>query len=556
MDARNPETSDSGPRNAPAEATRGTTRDASHDTDVLVVGAGPTGLLLAGDLAEAGLRVTLLERRPGKISNLTRALVVHARTLEQLDARGLADELVAGGYPLSSLLLFGGATIDASRLHSRFPFVLVTPQFEVERLLERRARRAGVTFRPDSEVLGLDQDAGGVTVRFRTPEGLGSLRAAYTVGTDGVRSTIREAIGQPFPGKSVIRSLLLADVRLTREPSSPFNVGAGGEAFALLSSFGDGWYRVIGWSPEHQADDDVPVSLDEIRDITRRALGSDYGMHEARWISRFHSDERQAPQYRVGRVFLAGDAAHVHSPAGGQGMNTGLQDAANLSWKLAAVLRGHAPESLLDSYQAERHPVGKAVLRSSGALVRLALMQSFPGRVARATATRLLRRLGPLANRAILAISGLGIAYPAGPGAHRLAGERAPDIRLADGSRLYEVLRQGRFVLITPADEPGGARPADEPGDGRRTDDRATAGTHPTDNRPVTVHWRSARRTAVLVRPDGYIAWATDATAPAERARALRTAVRHWTGAESGDDGPISGALTPSGHAADMPTGH
>lgn len=559
MDARNPETSDSGPRNASAEAARGTARDAPHDTDVIVVGAGPTGLLLAGDLAEAGLDVTLLERRPGKISNLTRALVVHARTLEQLDARGLADELVAGGHPLSSLRLFGGATVDASLLRSRFPFVLVTPQFEVERLLERRARRAGVTFRPDSEVLGLDQGAGGVTVRFRTPEGLGSLRAAYTVGTDGVRSTIREAIGQPFPGKSVIRSLLLADVRLAREPESPFIVSAGGEAFALISSFGDGWYRVIGWSPDHQADDDAPAGLDEIRDITRRALGSDFGMLEARWISRFHSDERQAPEYRVGRVFLAGDAAHVHSPAGGQGMNTGLQDAANLSWKLAAVLQGHAPESLLDSYQTERHPVGKAVLRSSGALVRLALMQSAPGRVARALATQLLRRLPPLAGRAILTISGLGIAYPAGPGAHRLAGHRAPDIRLADGSRLYEVLRQGRFVLITPADEPGSepgsVRPADESSSSRPADDRPTdEGTHPTDNRPVTVHWRGARRTAVLVRPDGYVAWATDATAPAERAHALRTALRHWTAAESGGDGPIA-ALTPSGHAADMPAG-
>jgi 2-polyprenyl-6-methoxyphenol hydroxylase-like FAD-dependent oxidoreductase len=538
MDASNPKTRDNGARNDPAGATR--------DTDVLVVGAGPTGLLLAGDLAEAGLGVTLLERRPGKISNLTRALAVHARTLEQLDARGLADELVAGGHPLGSLRLFGDAYLDASRLRSRFPFVLITPQFEVERLLERRARRAGVTFRYESEVLGLDQDAEGVTVRFRTPEGLGSLRAAYAVGTDGVRSAVREAIGLPFPGKSVIRSLVLADVRLAQEPDSPFTVNATGEAFALIGSFGDGWYRVIGWNRRHQAGDDAPVDLDEVREITRLALGSDYGMHDARWISRFHSDERQVPEYRVGRVFLAGDAAHVHSPAGGQGMNTGLQDAANLSWKLAAVLRGHASESLLDSYQTERHPVGKAVLRSSGALVRLALLHSVPGRVARALATRVLGHLRPLTGRAIRTISGLDIAYPAGPGAHRLAGHRAPDIRLADGSRLYEVLRQGRFVLITPTDEP-----ADEPGSVRPADE----GAHPAAHRPVTVHWHGARRTAALIRPDGYVAWATDATAPAERTRALRTALRHWTGAEPGDDGPISGALTPSGHAADMPAG-
>ncbi|MFI9262312.1 FAD-dependent monooxygenase [Streptomyces sioyaensis] len=536
MDASNPKTRDNGARNDPAGAAR--------DTDVLVVGAGPTGLLLAGDLAEAGLGVTLLERRPGKISNLTRALAVHARTLEQLDARGLADELVAGGHPLGSLRLFGDAYLDASRLRSRFPFVLITPQFEVERLLERRARRSGVTFRYESEVLGLDQDAEGVTVRFRTPEGLGSLRAAYAVGTDGVRSAVREAIGLPFPGKSVIRSLVLADVRLAQEPDSPFTVNATGEAFALIGSFGDGWYRVIGWNRRHQAGDDAPVDLDEVREIARLALGGDYGMHDARWISRFHSDERQVPEYRVGRVFLAGDAAHVHSPAGGQGMNTGLQDAANLSWKLAAVLRGHAPDSLLDSYQTERHPVGRAVLRSSGALVRIALLHSAPGRLARTLAARLLERLRPLSGRAIRTVSGLGIAYPAGPGAHRLAGHRAPDVRLADGSRLYEVLRQGRFVLITPSDEPGDVHPADEPG-----------GTRPAEDRTVTVHWHSARRTAVLVRPDGYVAWATDATAPAERARALRTALVQWTGAEPGDRGSISAALTPQGHAADRPAG-
>ncbi|MFG2828889.1 FAD-dependent monooxygenase [Streptomyces sp. NPDC048434] len=531
MDARNRKTGNSGPETGKAQAAR--------DTDVIVVGAGPTGLLLAGDLAEAGLGVTLLERRPATISNLTRALAVHARTLEQLDARGLADELAAGGHRLPAIRLFGEATFDATRLRTRFPFVLITPQFEVERLLERRARQAGVVFRYESEVLGLDQDADGVTVRFRTTEGLGSLRAAYTVGTDGVHSAIREAIGLPFPGKSVIRSLVLADVRLAQEPESPFTVNANDDAFALIGSFGDGWYRAIGWNRHRQADDDAPADLDEVRECTRLALGSDYGMYDARWISRFHSDERQAPEYRVGRVFLAGDAAHVHSPAGGQGMNTGLQDAANLSWKLAAVLRGHSPDSLLDSYQAERHPVGRQVLYSSGALIRLALLHTAPGRAVRALAARLFNHLGPLSGRAIRTVSGIGISYAAGPGAHPLAGRRAPDIRLAGGNRLYALLRQGKFVLLTPADEPSGLRPAAD--------------------RVVTASWRSDRRTALLVRPDGYIAWATDATAPAERATALRAALLHWTGAAPEDGDSITtarpGALTPPAHAADTPGG-
>jgi len=180
-------------------------------------------------------------------------------------------------------------------------------------------------------------------------------------------------------------------------------------------------------------------------------------------------------------------------------------------------------------------------------------LHSVPGRLARTLAARILQRLRPVSDRAIRTISGIDIAYPAGPGAHRLAGHRAPDVRLADGSRLYEVLRQGSFVLITPSDEPGGIHPADEPGSTHPTDE--PGGIRPAADRTVTVHWHSARRTAVLVRPDGYVAWATDATAPAERARALRTALVHWTGAEPEDGGPISTALTPQGHAADTPAG-
>ncbi|MCZ9342015.1 FAD-dependent monooxygenase, partial [Streptomyces sp. TRM76130] len=197
-------------------------------------------------------------------------------------------------------------------------------------------------------------------------------RAAYVVAADGMRSAVRQAVGLPFPGRSVIRSMVLADVRLAEEPEEYVTADAAGDAFALLAPFGDGYHRVVGWRRGRNVPDDAPVELAEIKEITRLALGRDYGMHDARWLSRFHSDERQAPAYRAGRVFLAGDAAHVHSPAGGQGMNTGLQDAANLSWKLAAVLRGHAPDALLDSYQAERHPVGRAVLRSSGGILRLA----------------------------------------------------------------------------------------------------------------------------------------------------------------------------------------
>ncbi|MEU2788386.1 FAD-dependent monooxygenase [Streptomyces sp. NPDC007100] len=485
-------------------------------SDVIVVGAGPTGLLLAGDLAVAGLRVTLLERRAPGISNLTRAMAVHARSLEQLDARGLADELVATGHPLARLRLFAAADMQPSRLPSRFPFVLITPQYEVEALLERRARQAGVTFRYGARVTGLDQDADGVDVRVQEEDGAATTyRAAYLVGTDGVRSTVRQALGLPFPGRTVVDSVVLADVRLDERPDVPLVANATDDAFALISNFGDGWYRVIGWDQRRRVPEDTPVEADELREYMRLALGSDYGLGEVRWTSRFHSDERQVPRYRVGRAFLAGDAAHVHSPAGGQGMNTGLQDAANLGWKLAAVLRGDAADSLLDSYHAERHPVGKMVLRSSGAVIRLAQLRSKPQRALRATLARLLNSVPPLADRAMLSISGVGIAYKAGHGAHPLAGKRAPDLRLAGGTRLYEALRGGGFVLVTPADE----APA--------------AGTDGTGSRLVRASWDSDRRTALLVRPDGYIAWATDAADPDVRAEALRCALACWTGAGS-----------------------
>ncbi|MCP9945075.1 FAD-dependent monooxygenase [Streptomyces somaliensis] len=480
---------------------------APTDADVVVVGAGPTGLLLAGDLAGAGLRVTLVERRPRTTGNLTRAFAVHARTLELLDARGLADELIGTGPALTRLRLFGSASLDLSGLRSRFPFLLVTPQYEVERLLERRAVAAGVEFRHGTALRALRRDAGGVTAEL-VPAGRGGrddgsgtdgaavrLRARYLVGADGVRSTVREQLGLPFPGRSVIRSVVLADVRLAEPPREVPMVDGTGDAFAFIAPFGDGWYRVMGWDRHHQVPDGTPVGPDEVRDIARRALGSDFGMGEARWTSRFHSDERQVPAYRVGRVLLAGDAAHVHSPAGGQGMNTGLQDAANLSWKLAAVLRGDTddPEALLDSYHAERHPVGAAVLRSSGAIIRLATARTPLRRAARAAVSRLAGTAGPLSARVTGMISGIGVSYAAARGAHRLTGRRAPDLSLVEG-RLYELLREGAFVLVAPRGaEPSAPEIATAPG------------------RVIRATWANAdRQGALLVRPDGHVAWARD----------------------------------------------
>jgi 2-polyprenyl-6-methoxyphenol hydroxylase-like FAD-dependent oxidoreductase len=467
----------------------------TRERDVVVVGAGPTGLLLAGDLAAAGVRVAVLEQRPEQESNLTRAFAVHARTLEALDARGLADRLVHSGARVGELQFLGKLRVDLTGLPSRFPYVLVTPQYNVERLLEERALGHGAEIVRADRVRDVRQDADGVEVVTDT----GTATARYVVGTDGVRSTVRQALGSPFPGRTVVRSVMLADVRLADAPDDLLTADADGHTFAFVAPFGNGWYRVIAWRRDRQLPDDAPVELEEIRVTVEQALGTDYGMRDARWLSRFHSDERQVPQYRVGRVFLAGDAAHVHSPAGGQGMNTGLQDAANLGWKLAADVRGWASPGLLDTYHDERHPVGRLALRVSGGLLDVAFARPlalFVESTLAATAVR----LPPVARRVARTVSGIAIRYPRPAGAHPLVGTRAPDVRLADGGRLYEALRSGEFVLLA----------ADGAPDVRRL----------RTVRPVHAPAGQAGL-AVLVRPDGYVGWAGDRPTASELEQAL-----------------------------------
>ena len=467
--------------------------------NVVVVGAGPTGLMLACELALAGTKVKLLDERTD-MPNITRAFAVHARTLELLDARGLADELLPRGVPVREVAPPGGKTLNLGELPTRYGMVLIVPQSGTEKVLQTRADELRVEIVRGAEVVGLTQDGEGVSLECASGD---SVRAGYVVGCDGAHSTVRSQLGIDFVGKQYETHILLADLQLTRAPGETLTGVTNEKGVALLIPFGDGWFRAIVWDRlREQAPLREPVTIDEIRDSFDRIAGHDYGMTEMRWSSRFLSERRQARHYRQGRVFLAGDAAHVHSPLGGQGMNTGIGDAMNLGWKLASAAAGSAPPWLLDSYESERHPVGESVLELTDAFNQLVLSHSKLGRLLRnavvGTATRLPRGRRLIGER----LSGIGIAYPHQRGEDWLVGRRMPDI-VADGKRVYELLRDGKFVLVTAA---------------------------PVElDRPDIVHAVDAHPElpdAVLVRPDSYVAWASERLPDATEVAA---AVDRWT---------------------------
>ena len=452
---------------------------------VIIAGGGPTGLMLACELRLAGVDVLVLERLAAP-SGESRAGGIHARTMEVLDQRGMLAPFLAEGRPLQSGH-FAGLWLDFSGFETRYPFLLAILQRRVERLLEEHALALGVRLRRAVTVTGLTEQASSVTVETTA----GRFEAAFVVGCDGGRSTVRRLAGIDFPGTAATMTAILGDVELSAPPpESVFQQRRPLGNYSVLS-FEPGWYRVTTNEFGPVADRDSPITVEELRSALIRIAGTDFGLHSPRWISRYNDTARQAAAYRSGRVLLAGDAAHIHYPAGGQGLNTGLQDAVNLGWKLAMVVQGRAPDALLDTYQSERHPVGARVLANTRAQTALTRPD------AQTEALRTI--LGDLITRAEvnttlgLMITGLDIRYDLGGPSP--VGQRVPDYDLPDGTRLYQHLHAGRPILST-----GPATP-----------------------RPAGVDIVDGGRDGLLIRPDGHVAWAEPMGG-----EALRSALERW----------------------------
>ena len=478
---------------------------------VVIAGGGPTGMMLAGELALAGVDVTIVERRTSQDLDGSRARGLLPRTIEVLDQRGIAERFVSAGqvYPAHGFALI---PLDVSDFPTRHNYVLGLLQSHFERILAEWIVELGVPIRRGCEVVGLAQDDAGVDVEL---SGDTSLRAGYLVGCDGGRSLVRKAAGIDFPGLDASTSWMIAEVEMDEEPELGFRRDSAG-THALGPADG-GLFGVV--LTEREVARAGEPSMDELREALVAVYGTDYGLRRASWISRFTDMTRQAASYRRGRVLLAGDAAHIHPPHGGQGMGTGVQDAVNLGWKLAQVVNQTSPESLLDTYHAERHPVGARVLHNTRAQVALSSPDD-RHQALRDIMTELLGMDEPRRRIAAM-LCGLDIHYDLGEG-HPLLGRRMPDLDLAtaDGpTRLFTLLHDARPVLLNLG-EPGGF---DLPSWANRV--RLVNARH-DGVLELPLLGEVAAPPAALIRPDGHVAWAGDLTDPG-----LPQALATWFGA-------------------------
>jgi 2-polyprenyl-6-methoxyphenol hydroxylase-like FAD-dependent oxidoreductase len=481
--------------------------------DVAVVGGGPVGMWLAAELHRGGVRPVVLERRAER-PPYSKALTIYPRTVEQFAMRGLVDRWLAEGTPVpSSHFALMKNRLDFSFLPTRYPFTLFLPQRRTEELLEEHLAELGVPYLRRHAVTGLRQDEAGVDLDVDSPGGSVVVRAAYAVGCDGATSVVRAAAGIEFEGTPDTWRTILGDIELADPPQAPaLTLNQPGGSMYMVA-IGGGRYRlaVIDHATLHDPLD-KPATFAELRASALRLAGTDFGMRKTpdAWLSRVGNAARQAARYRAGRVLLAGDAAHIHYPAGGQGLNLGLQDAANLAWKLAAEIRGWAPPGLLDSYQAERYPVGLDVIDDSLAQCGLFANPTREGVALRDRFNAILGSHPSLRRELAIRLSGLAIRYPPSPqpspphppGHDPLAGRRIPDLDLRGGpTTLFGLLAPARFVLLNLG--PATAAPAVPDGYADRLD------TVTAELAGNLGDFAAVR--AMLIRPDGYIAWATDA---------------------------------------------
>ncbi|WP_434733923.1 FAD-dependent monooxygenase [Rhizobium sp. YTUHZ044] len=471
---------------------------------VVISGGGPTGLMLAGELALAGVDVAVVERRENQEIVGSRAGGLSSRTLEVLDQRGIVDRFLKEGR-IAQVTGFAVSRLDISDFPTRHNYGLALRQKHIERILADWVGELPVTIYRGRELATFREDEAGVTLDLSDGS---SLRAGYLVGCDGGRSLVRKLAGIAFPGWDATTSNILAEAEMEEEPPlgvhrTPLGMHAfGREEYQIR----DGKVVFAGEGPinimvtEQTAGGAGEPTLDDLRQALIAACGTDYGIHGLRWISRFTDMSRQAEVYRRGRVLLAGDAAHVHSPVGGQGLNTGVQDAVNLGWKLAPVVKGVSPEALLDTYHAERHPVAARVLRTT--MAQVALQRTDDRTEALREVVLELLGLEEARKKIAAEMSGLGIRYDLGEG-HPLLGRRMPDLDLVtpDGPlRLFTLLKNARPVLLNLG--PRGS-----------LDSGPWSGRVPLVDARYDGPWELpavgavAAPTAVLIRPDGYVAW-------------------------------------------------
>jgi 3-(3-hydroxy-phenyl)propionate hydroxylase len=480
---------------------------------VVIAGGGPTGLMLAGELALAHVDVAIVERRANQDVAGSRAGGLHSRTIEVLDQRGIADRFLSKGKVMQ-VARFAMNPLDISDFPTRHNYGLALWQEGIERILAGWVGELAVPIYREREVTGFAQDDTGVDVELSD----GSfLRAEYLVGCDGGRSLIRKKAGIDFPGWDPSISYLIAEGEMTGEPASDFRLGAKG--VNAIGKLDDGKRARMVLIEQQVMQGDQPT-LDQLREALIAVYGTDYGVHNVTWLSRFTDMARQAASYRDRRVLLAGDAAHVHSPVGGQGLNIGVQDAVNLGWKLAQVVNGTSPESLIDTYQAERHPIGARVLKTT--MAQTALSRGDERTTAlRETISDLLKLDEPRKRYAAM-MSGLDIHYDLGPG-HPLLGRRMPDLELVTESgprRVFTLLHDARPVLLNLG-QPGALDSASSPwADRVRLTDGRYVGAW-----ELPVLGAVPAPMAVLIRPDGHVGWVGDGTDDG-----LRDALSTWFG--------------------------